>query len=98
MVKLKRVGVFSVAKLQAIIMSFVGLIAGIFIAIIDMMLKSLATSAGIDKLPGAELGFSAIIILPIAYAIFGFIGGAIGAIVYNLSAKLVGGLEMDFAQ
>ncbi|RMG82927.1 MAG: hypothetical protein D6707_01960 [Bacteroidetes bacterium] len=94
MAKLKRIGVLSLAKLQAVLMAFVGLIAGISYAIMGATFASLAGSAGL----GAGLGFLAIIIFPILYAIFGFIGGAIEAFLYNLVAGWVGGIEMDFEQ
>lgn len=94
MAKLKRIGVLSAAKLQAVLMAFVGLIAGIFYAIIGTTLGEVTGSAGL----GAGLGILAIIVVPILYATFGFIGGAIGAFLYNLVAGWVGGLEMDFEQ
>ena len=34
------------------------------------------------------------LIMAILYPIFGFIGGIIGAALYNLAARLVGGMEM----
>jgi len=40
-------------------------------------------------------GAAAIIILPIMYGIFGFIGGAIGAWIYNLVAGWIGGIEIE---
>jgi hypothetical protein len=94
MVKLRRVGVFSLAKLQGIIMAIFGLIFGIFYAIIGVTVGSALGATGLL----AGLGFLAIIILPIVYGIFGFIGGAVGALIYNLAAKMTGGIEMSFEQ
>jgi uncharacterized membrane protein len=39
----------------------------------------------------------AIIIAPICYAILGFIGGLIGAVVYNFAAGMIGGIEVETA-
>jgi hypothetical protein len=35
------------------------------------------------------------IAIPIIYGIIGFIGGAIGALLYNLFAGMVGGVEIE---
>ncbi len=34
--------------------------------------------------------------MPVMFAIFGFIAGAIGAFLYNLAAGWFGGIKMDF--
>lgn len=95
---IRRVGVLSVAKISAIIAAVVGLLAGILI-----FLGSLAGSA----MPAADgghdagmawmsgLGALAIIVFPILYGIFGFIGGAIQGFVYNIAAKFVGGVSIE---
>jgi len=33
--------------------------------------------------------------LPIFYAVMGFVGGAIGALVYNIFSGMVGGIEIE---
>ena len=35
------------------------------------------------------------LLLPFIYAVFGFIGSALGALIYNLVAIMMGGLEVD---
>ena len=40
-------------------------------------------------------GFMAIITMPIMYGIFGFIGGAIQAFIYNLAAGFIGGVRIE---
>jgi hypothetical protein len=39
----------------------------------------------------------AIVILPIFYGIIGGVFGALGAVIYNLAAGWVGGLEIDIS-
>jgi len=39
------------------------------------------------------IGFA--LIFPFIYALAGFIGGIIGAFIYNLAAKLVGGIQVE---
>ncbi|MGH7784156.1 MAG: hypothetical protein ACREO5_09995, partial [Candidatus Binatia bacterium] len=44
---------------------------------------------------GVVIGIVAMIGIPIMYGIIGFIGGAIGAAVYNIFAGFVGGIEIE---
>ena len=89
MVELRRIGVMSMAKLEAVIMAVVGLLMGLFGALGAMMPGS---EAG---LLGMGLGIFAVVALPIGYAIFGFISGAIGAAIYNVFAGFVGGIRLE---
>lgn len=106
MVVLKRVGVWSVAKFQAILMVIIGLIFGIFstllMSFITTLLARIPGTSGASTLPTvgiiAGYGLLALIIYPILFGIIGLIGGAIGAVLYNLTAKIVGGIEMEFVQ
>ena len=91
MIKLKRIGVLSFAKLQTVIMAFFGFIVGFF---------SIIGWVGI--LPFIYLdtgfGFQAIIFLPVLYAIYGFVSGVVGAFLYNLIAEWIGGIELEFEE
>jgi hypothetical protein len=86
MVKFKRLGILSSAKLQAILMGFIGLIAGILYsfggAIYDVF------TIGLNG--GTALAFLALLGMPILAATFGFITGVIGASLNNLVARWVG--------
>ena len=92
MAKLKRVGVLSLAKFYTILMGIIGFIFGIFYAVIIAM--------GVPDMysgdPFLSMGYLIILVLPIFYAIIGFIVGAISALLYNLVAKLVGGIDIEF--
>jgi hypothetical protein len=70
------------------------LILGIITAIVGSLLGAVTGSAGF----GAGLGFLAIIVFPIMYGAIGFVAGAIGALIYNLVARWVGGIEIEFQQ
>jgi len=105
---LKKLGVFSVAKLEAVIFAVIGLISGIITAIITTMAASWVSAVGTIVGPSgvpvapalggisAGVGILAIVIMPIAYGLVGFIAGAIGAFLYNLIAGWIGGIEMEF--
>jgi hypothetical protein len=45
---------------------------------------------------GAGFGLVMILLLPLLYAAIGFIGGVLGGFIYNLVAKWVGGIEVEF--
>jgi len=94
MKEIKKIGVLSAAKIQAIMMALFGLLLGLFYALISASLGASANSLGL----GAKLGALAIVILPILYAVFGFIAGAVGAFIYNLAAKWIGGLEIELSE
>jgi hypothetical protein len=70
-------------------------------ALFSMVAGSLASMAGGQasgaRLLGFGMGFGAIIIFPIFYGIIGGVFAAIGAVIYNLVAGWVGGLEVDIS-
>jgi hypothetical protein len=78
----------------------IGLIIGLCVALVSM-LAGLPTGLGEQsgEFPGSFVaplfGVGAIVFLPLLYAAFGLIGGAIGSALYNMAAGLVGGIEID---
>jgi hypothetical protein len=88
----KSVGVLSVAKIMGMIYGCMGLIFAPFL----LMFGAIGAFAGQSNIPFAGI-FSVVgaIVMPLLYGAFGFIGGAIGALLYNLFAKWVGGLELE---
>ena len=99
MVELRRIGIWSAAKVQAVMMAIFGLFAGIFYA----AMGALISASGVPGVQGSGgfmlgFGFLSIIILPIIYAVFGLISGAIGALIYNAVAALIGGLDLKFVK
>jgi hypothetical protein len=96
----KRVGVWSYAKISTIIMAIFGLFQGIFYGVLNLVLgPEAATAAGtaggqVDPLMAA--GPWIIIIMPVMYALMGLIMGIIGAWLYNLIARWVGGVKVEF--
>jgi hypothetical protein len=47
---------------------------------------------------GFPFGMAFAIAMPVMYGVFGVIGGAIGALLYNLVAGWVGGIEVELNQ
>jgi Transmembrane domain of unknown function (DUF3566) len=100
----RRVGVWSVARLYGGMSAVFGLIAGLMFAAFATIgglagaLNSNVGTKGAGLAVGglsALFGVGAIVFMPIMYGVFGLIGGAIGAALYNLFAGLFGGIEVE---
>ena len=95
---IRRIAPLSAAKIGGILGAAVGLLAGLMMFLFSS-LGGLAAAARQSGDAGAAwifgLGAGAIIALPIFYGVFGFIGGAIQAFIYNLAARFVGGLVVE---
>jgi Transmembrane domain of unknown function (DUF3566) len=101
MTTVRRVGPGSAFKIGLVTYAILGLVLGIFMAFISMVAGNLG-SLGQSAAPGSRLfgfgmGFGAIIFFPICYGLIGGIFAAIGAVIYNLVAGWVGGLEVDIS-
>ena len=89
---IKSVGVLSVAKIMGLMYGCMGLLLAPFFLLFGLI----GALAGQDKNPFAGIvGVVLAILMPIFYGVLGFIMGAIGALLYNLFAKLVGGFELE---
>jgi hypothetical protein len=91
----KRVAPLSVAKVSLFIYACIGFIVGAFVALIGLMGVALGDRGSLGPFMGMALGVGAVIALPIFYGVLGFLGGLIGAAVYNVAAGIVGGVEID---
>jgi hypothetical protein len=90
----KSVGVVSVGKIYGAITAAMGLLFGIGIALFSVLGAGLAETTE-SAILGPVLGVGAVIVLPIFYGVLGFIGGLIGAALYNVFAAMVGGVEIQ---
>lgn len=94
-----RIGVLSLAKMLAVAYAFLGLFIGGVLSLISVMGAAMGGAAGADSggLVAMLFGVGAVIILPIVYGCLGFLGGLITAPLYNLVAKVVGGVEIELS-
>jgi len=101
---IRRLGVLSVAKIEGLIMLVIGLIMGVpyglFVMIWGAFISSLLSksdnqTAAAGGITTVVIGLVVMIAFPIFYGIAGFIGGAIGALIYNGAARMVGGIEFE---
>jgi len=89
---LKSVGVMSVAKVMGLLYGCMGLI----FAPLFLLVGLVGSMAGQSKTPFAGVfGIVLAILMPVLYGVMGFIFAAIGALLYNLFAKLAGGFELE---
>jgi hypothetical protein len=87
----------SCAKVAGLLYVVIGLIAGALFSLVALGGAALGAAGGDDgaMFGGALFGVGAIILLPICYGIFGFIGTLIMAWLFNIAAGMVGGIEVD---
>jgi hypothetical protein len=95
MKKLNRIGVLSLAKFQGLMMAGMGLLLGLMFGATSSLLGGLVSQSGQDLGAMAGAGWLLALILPVVYGVMGFVMGAIGAFIYNLVAKVVGGIEIE---
>lgn len=91
-----RIAVGSIARVAACLYGGIGLIIGICVFLVSLVGAGFAGET--DGMPGwmAPLfGTGAVILLPILYGVMGAIGLSIAAALYNLAARLVGGVRFE---
>jgi DNA-directed RNA polymerase subunit RPC12/RpoP len=90
--RLRRVGVFSVALISTVVYAIFGLFVGLLVAAVGMLPR--AAGVAVSALRGPLLGAAAVVALPFVYAVIGFFSGLLFALLYNLAARLTGGVEL----
>jgi hypothetical protein len=97
---LKRVDVLSCGKLMGIMYTALGLIAGILVALFASCAGALNTvpDQQMSGMMGMIFGVGAIVLMPILYGVLGFFGGMIMALLYNVTARLTGGVEFEVGE
>jgi hypothetical protein len=94
----RRVGVWSVAKLYGALSAAMGLLFGAVFALVALIggMANLGGDAGFQSgALGALFGVGAVVLMPVFYGVLGIIMGAISAALYNLFAGIFGGVEID---
>jgi hypothetical protein len=92
---IRSVGVLSVAKIMGLLQACLSLVfVPFFLAI-----AAVGSFASPHNNPLGAFGAAGItilaILMPVFYGVFGFAAGAMGALLYNLLAKWIGGIQID---
>lgn len=92
----RRIGILSAGKVLGCLYALAGLLMGAFVSLFAVAGASLAKDGSGPA--AVALGAGAVILLPLAYGICGFLAGIISAALYNLVASITGGIEIDVRQ
>ena len=90
----RKVGVWSVARMYGALSGGMGLIFGLGLAVASLVGFSLAEGDE-PVLIATAMGVGAVVILPLFYGVLGICVGAVGAFLYNLLAGVVGGVTIE---
>ena len=90
--RIKRIAPLQLGKMLALLYGIIGLLAIPFFLLMTSITAQLPEG---QRGPFLAMGAGAAIFAPILYAVLGFIVGVIGAFIYNLVAKWVGGIEVE---
>jgi hypothetical protein len=99
--KIKKLGVLSVANMYAVMAAGITLLIaipyGLIIIIFSLIGASTARGDNAFAFGGIGVigGIAIMFILPIVYAIISWIAGALSALIYNFFATIVGGIEIE---
>ena len=87
-IRIKRIAPLQSGKVLAAIYALVSLIIVPFLLI----------AAALSPKDSGGIPIVMAVAMPVIYIVFGFIGGIIGACIYNLVAKCVGGMDIEVEQ
>jgi hypothetical protein len=89
-----RIGPVSCGKIALVLYAAIGLLVGAVVSLASM--AGGFASQSMDGMGiGATIGVASIIVFPLLYGGFGFISAVVGAWIYNITAGIVGGVEID---
>lgn len=94
MAVIKRIGPGSAFKMGLVVYGVLGSILGVFCSVVALAGVPLAQQMH-RPFDGALVGLFAVILCPILYGIIGGVVTAVGALIYNLASRWVGGLEAE---
>lgn len=99
MKEIKKIRVLSMAKIFGLTSAIIGLVLGLLIGFIMFVVGSvIGTSNILSPIYGVSLGILGFVLIPLIHGIFGFLIGALTALLYNIFAQWIGGIEVEIAE
>jgi len=94
---LKSIGPLQLGKIFAALYGLLSLIFIPFFLLFAALAAFIPTQPGSPSSGAIGIGFALVtcIVMPVVYAVLGFIIGVVGAWVYNMIAKWLGGIQFD---
>lgn len=95
--KIKKFEPLSVMRVAAVCYGTLGILEGVIFALV-LAFSSLSTvrdSGNASRFVGPLFGVFALIGFPLVFALVGAIGGGLSAVIYNLTARWVGGIQVE---
>ena len=96
---IRRIGVWSAARLYGALSAAMGLLVGMLIAAASVVGRAAGVfGQGTESASGPlgmMLGIGAVVALPVCYGLLGLGVGALVAALYNLFADLFGGIQLE---
>ena len=91
---IRKINPWSCAKVGGVLYALMGLIFGGLFSLIGLGIGSMAPR---EQFPmaGMLVGAGAIVVLPIFYGILGAVLTAISAVLYNIVAGMIGGIQIE---
>jgi hypothetical protein len=90
--RIKRFAPLQLGKMLAILYGIMGLIFIPFFLLMTLVAAHMPAQQRVGLL---AFGAGFAVFVPIIYAAMGFVFGALGALIYNLVAKWIGGIEVE---
>jgi hypothetical protein len=91
---IRKINPWSCAKVAGVTYALMGLLIGGLFSLVGLGIGSMANREAFP-MAGMLVGAGAIVVLPILYGVMGAVVTAIGAVIYNIVAGMIGGIEIE---
>ena len=96
---IRRIGVLSYAKMTGVVYSLLGLILDTVFALVALFGALFGHPIGpVSGVTALVLGVGSVILFPILCWVFGFLVGLLSCAIYNMAARMIGGIELEAVQ
>ena len=90
--RIKRIAPLQLGKMLAVLYGIMGLLFIPFFLIMSAVATQMPPEQRVGMM---AFGAGFALFMPVIYAALGFVFGALGALIYNLVAKWIGGIEVE---